>query len=266
MSIRGTSVGRLATAAALLLPALVLAQTLESSLAPVADATIFAEQTGGPAYDATADGQGGNLWTSVIVAGAVRRSLLRFDLSSLPPGAQVREVRLTLQQIRARGFHDHTVHRLTESWSEGPANGGDAGIGAPAQAGDTTWTHRQWPSLVWGQRGGSFVAAPSTTVFVGPAPSAVTFPSTVQMVADVQGWLAQPSSNHGWIVIGEEAGDSNAKRFGSRNNASAVAWPSLVVRYELPPPASADVPLPPWALALGAALLAGGFWLRGRRG
>jgi hypothetical protein len=63
---------------------------------------------------------------------------------------------------------------------------------------------------------------------------------------------------------GEESDEANAKRFGSRNNAEPLARPQLVVRWEPPVPASADVPLPPWALGLGAALLASALWWRRR--
>lgn len=255
----------LLASAAALAPA--AAQTQTATLTPVADATIFANQGGDAAYDGSADGQGGNLWSGTIVAGVTRRSLLRFDLSAIPPGAVIREVTLSLAQIRARGEdHVHGLHRLTEAWGEGPANGGDAGVGAPAQAGDTTWSHRVWPGTPWATRGGSFAAAPSGSAFAGPAPSTVVFASTPALVADVQAWVQQPGTNHGWILIGNETADVNAKRFGSRNNPEPVARPQLVVRWEPPVPASADVPLPPWAPALGAALLAAGLLWRGRRG
>jgi hypothetical protein len=242
------------------------AQTQELRLTPVADATIFAEQTGGTAYDAMADGQGGNLWSGTLVAGVVRRSLIRFDLGAIPPGSVIREVTLSLAQIRARGDHLHGLHRITEAWTEGPANGGDAGIGAAATAGDVTWSHRSWPAMPWAQRGGSVVGTPSSSVFIGPAPSTTVFPSSPALVADVQGWVQQPGSNQGWMLIGVEGPEANAKRFGSRNNGEAVARPLLVVRWDPPVPASADVPLPPWALALGAAMLGGALWARGRRG
>ncbi|NJN00261.1 MAG: hypothetical protein HC793_00845, partial [Aquincola sp.] len=100
-----------------------------------ADATIFAEQTGGTAYDAVADGSGPNLWTSVIAAGVVRRALLRFDLSMLPPGSQVLEAHLDAFMIRLREPQTIALHRITAGWSEGASNGGDAGIGAPATQG-----------------------------------------------------------------------------------------------------------------------------------
>lgn len=130
------------------------ATTQFSAFEAVADATIFAEQSGGTAYDAVADGRGGNLWTSVLAAGVVRRALVRFDLSALPAGAQVVSVQVEAFMIRLREPQTIALHRITAPWSEGPANGGDAGIGAPASAGDCTWSHRVWPNQPWATRGG----------------------------------------------------------------------------------------------------------------
>jgi hypothetical protein len=51
------------------------------------------------------------------------------------------------------------------------------------------------------------------------------------MVADVQGWLKGPSSNFGWIILGDEGSSRTAKRFGSRESSSAGERPSLIVEY-----------------------------------
>ena len=61
----------------------------EYRITPSADTTIYAEQSGGSAYDSISDGSGPNLWTAVIAAGVTRRALLRFDLSAIPPGSRV---------------------------------------------------------------------------------------------------------------------------------------------------------------------------------
>lgn len=221
----------------------------------VADATVFHDVGGSPAYDGVADGAGPNLWTSVLAAGVTRRALVRFDLSALPPGARVTEVSLSLAQIRARDGHAVAVHRVLAPWGEGASNGGDAGIGAPAQPGDTTWTRRFWPATSWANPGGDFAGMASTTLLVPVGSGRFTWPSTAAAVADVQAWVDQPSTNHGWVLIGVENTDQNAKRFGSRQGGAAAA-PQLTVRYELAQPAEGDVPLPPWALALlGAGLL-----------
>ena len=198
-------------------------------LTPVADTTIFGAQDGGTAYDGISDGSGPNLWTSVTAGGFTRRALLRFDLSALPADALIVSVQLQMFEVRARDEHVLGLHRVLGAWGEGGSNGGDAGAGAAAQAGDATWSHRVWPDVPWSQRGGDFMADPSATLSVGLAPATFTWGSTPQLVADVQGWLAQPASNHGWILIGNDAGLQNAKRFVSRNIAGTEGLPSLVV-------------------------------------
>lgn len=229
---------------------------IETVLPALADATIFAEQTGGTAYDAVADGKGANLWTSVIVAGVVRRALVRFDTSALPPGAQVLAARVEAFMIRLREPQAIALHRIGAAWSEGPANGGDAGVGAAAGAGDCTWTHRVWPAERWASRGGDYLLTASASAAVGGWPAPVVWASTPALVDDVQSWVETPASNHGWMMIGNESGTQNASRLASRESSEAAARPRLVVSW-LAPAADAQVPLPPWALALlGAAAAA----------
>ena len=72
------------------------------------------------------------------------------------------------------------------------------------------------------------------------------------MVADAQSWLADPASNYGWVVVGNESADFTAKRFQSREG---LAPPELSVTYA---PVSTEIPtVSEWgllllALALGA--------------
>lgn len=239
-------------------------QVMQYRLQAVADTTIFANQGGDTAYDATSDGSGPNIWTSVLAAGVTRRALIRFDLSAIPTGSQVVSASLQLFVVRARDEHNLSLHRVLAPWGEGSSNGGDAGIGAPAQAGDATWSHRNWPNETWAQRGGDFVVTSSAVRAVGFGPASYTLESTPALVADVQAWLIAPASNHGWMLIGDDQGVQNAKRLASRQSDTASARPTLVLSV-LPAAAdSGDVPLPPWALALLAAGLAVGLARRRR--
>lgn len=226
-------------------------------LAPTHDASIF---TGVPGSDVLADGQGPFLWLSTTAEGLARRALLRFDVSSVPPGAVVRSARLVLFETRSRANHVVTLHRLQQSWSEGPANAGSQGAGAPAVPGDVTWTHRNHGSLPWLAAGGDFVATASAQLLVGAANQDYAWGSTPAMVADVQGWVDQPATNHGWVLVGDETTQQSAKQLVSRADGTTinVSAPRLELEID-PPPAVADteVPVPGWALGvLGLGLAA----------
>lgn len=238
------------------------AAAAELTLTASQDASIFGAAAG---YDQAADGAGPHLWASVTAAGVARRALLRFDLSAVPPGSQVQQVELSLYLSRAQDRDPLvSVHRLLAAWTEGPANGGGQGHGAPASAGDVTWLRRSFPGLAWAQPGGDFDALPSAALNLGFSGERQVWGPTSRLSADVQGWLADPASNHGWILVGVESSSQNAKRFESRDSSVAVR-PTLRVVYT---PAAlnqeGDIPVPPWALgALGAALVAA--MLRRRR-
>lgn len=233
-----------------------LAQAAEVTLTPVADASIFGRV---PEFEVLADGQGPYLWTATTAAAVARRALVRFDLSSIPAGAQVQQVFFSLYLSRAQDADPLVrLHRLTVSWTEGPANGGSQGHGAPAAAGDVTWLRRTFPALAWAQPGGDFQATPSASVMLGFSGERYTWGPTAAMASDVQGWLADPSTNHGWIVIGDEVNTKNAKRFESRAFSVPSVRPTLRVVYE-PAVATADgdIPVPAWALGVLAVACAG---------
>lgn len=242
------------------------AQAERRVLTPVADSTIFSTVQGSTGYDAISDG-GPNVWVSTTGSDVVRRGLLRFDLSGIPPGSRITSAELKLTQLRARAGHAIAVHKVLASWQPAASTAGDFGQGATALPGDVTWSHRSYPTLPWAQRGGDHVAQASTTVNVGATSTfTYTWPSTPQFVADVQSWVDQPSANHGVILIGDEVDSRSAKRFAGAEFDDASVVPMLVVDWT-PPEASqadGDVPLPAWALwALGAGLLA---TVRARRG
>ena len=52
------------------------------------------------------------------------------------------------------------------------------------------------------------------------------------MTSDVQSWLDDPSTDYGWILIGDEADPRTRKRFDSRHNSAAP--PALVVDFTPP--------------------------------
>ncbi len=172
-----------------------------------------------------------------------RRAVLGFDIvGNVPAGSTITSVELgmTIEVAGpvAQPSDLHALHRLQAEWGEKPSLC-TVGTGAPAEAGDVTWTHAQYNTVAWSQAGGDYVTAPSAGQAL-PTSGVVTLSSTAGLVADAQSWLDQPSGNFGWILIGEEAVARNARKFFSRESTSP---PSLRIEYtSLPttPPAVPD--------------------------
>lgn len=228
-------------------------------LTPVKDNTLIEEN---PTYS---NGSGSNLFMGAIASGANRRALLKFDVAAgVPPGADITAARLRFVINRAGigsgGTDPATLHRLSADWGEG-ASATSGGGGTQATPEDATWSYRFYgnpgagiPRQPWSVAGGDFVATPSASITVGSL-NTYEFSSTARLVADVEGWQAAPASNHGWIMLGPEDGDQNARRIDSRESASLPSRPTLTITFT-PSTADAEVPLPLWSLVLLAASLA----------
>jgi hypothetical protein len=102
----------------------------------------------------------------------------------------------------------------------------------PATANDATWIHRFFPSTQWSQPGGDFDAAVLATTPVGDASQQYQWSSTPAMVALVQSWVNTPATNFGWLLQGDEAQVPSARRFWTREAATAANRPHLVVTYD----------------------------------
>lgn len=203
----------------------------EVVLGPSADVTLYegegdlANGAGTFLFVGRTESQGG---------AAERRALLSFDIDgSIPDGATVTAVSLEITMSRTiAGPHTIELRRVLESWSEGPSNAsGQEGSGASAQNGDATWVHRSFPGSTWSTEGGTLAMTASTSQSV-TGNGAYTFGSSSQMVADVQGWLDDPSSNFGWAMVMPSPPVGSAKRFNSRENTSTQSRPKLTVTYE----------------------------------
>ena len=139
----------------------------------------------------------------------------------------------------ASGVRTVDLHRLTADWGEGTAGStttsvSGTGIGFPASPGDATWNQRFYQQTDWTSPGadGDYLSAVSASTDVGTALDApYVWLSTPTLVADVQGWLDQPATNDGWIMIDHvEHVEQTVKGFYSRNateknNQSGVPLP-----------------------------------------
>lgn len=207
------------------------------TLTSVKDNTLQKSTTG-----AKANGAGKFLFvgkTAESTSINLRRPVIQFDVSSIPAGSTVTEVYFTLYCSKAITAGPVTCHRCLSPWNEGTAaatcQGNNEGCGANSVNGDSTWIHRVKPGTLWSAQGGDFVATPSDTKFVEGQDLTTTWGSTPGMVADVQAWVNNPTTNNGWLLIGEEIADGGtAKRFNTRENTIASTRPKLVVHFTQP--------------------------------
>jgi spore coat protein A len=199
-------------------------------LPAAADNTLYYEPTG-----AISNGSGTHMFAGNTDDGFTRRAVVRFDLSIIPQGSTIHAATLTLNMSRTRaGNTTVTLHRLNASWGEGASvAGGGEGGGAPSELNDATWIHRFYSNTFWTTPGGDFNPTPSASTVVGNNNGTYTW-SSAAMAADVQAWLADPASNFGWLIKGNESTSRTAKRFDTREHSDPTVRPRLTLVYTPP--------------------------------
>ena len=243
-------------------------------LAATRDNTLFEDDAG-----AVSSGSGQHLFVGSTNSGSIRRGLIAFNVAgALPADSSVLGATLTLTMSRTQaGPQTIDLHRLIADWGEGGSSA-EGGGGAPATPGDATWVYARYDTEPWTTPGGDFVPGASAGAAVADA-GQYSWTSD-QMAADVQTWLIDPSSNFGWLLLGNETGSQTTKRFHSGESDTVAGRPILTLEFAPPPrkapasfaeaPVTGDPSLSPLALTalaiLGAAsVLAGGWTLRMRR-
>lgn len=193
------------------------------------DATLYQDAAGLLANDG-----GSSLFAGKNGFAEARRAILKFPTTAIPANAVVVEARLTLGLIQTQSLNQDliTLHRVTSPWTEGttvaPSPGGG---GAPSANGDTTWIHREYPSVLWNAPGGDFVAQPSASSTIGYFQNSLfTIGPSVGMNADVQAW-ARGAQNNGWMIRIDESINQIARRLAGRTYGTSSLRPRLVVTY-----------------------------------
>lgn len=206
-----------------------LAQS-QVTLTPSMDNTLY-EESG-----SLSNGAGDFLFAGNTNTGNARRALIAFDVAdALPEEVQVDSVELSLQVSNAPPGAASTqfdIHRLSRTWGESTSDAGNpGGTGTAAASGDATWTHAFHDSETWQTEGGDFDSAASATLSAGGAGQRYTVGSSGVLAADVQSWLDDPSSNFGWILVGDEATTQTARRFDSGDHPTESNRPQLTIYY-----------------------------------
>ena len=173
---------------------------------------------------------------------AIRRGLIHFDVSSIPPGSSIEGVELTLSMSRAAGGPSPvSLHRATADWGEGTSDASGAeGQGADATPGDATWFHTFFETDFWTTEGGDFSPTASATISIDDV-GLYTWTTTAGLEADVSAWVDDPGMNFGWVVVGQEGPlegqEATAKRFDSREFlGEGSLLPRLTVIFTPPVP------------------------------
>ncbi|MEA2165103.1 MAG: hypothetical protein QOK37_3230 [Thermoanaerobaculia bacterium] len=197
-------------------------------LTPFKDNTLFQTSDG-----SLSNGAGIHLFAGTTAGFQLRRALIAFDVAAaIPPGSTITHVTLVLHESQSvAGTELMELHRVTADWGQGSSDSGAArdGGGSPPQPGDATWIHTFFPDRRWTTPGGDFAAAADSTV--AAAFGDFTWGSSATMTARVQDWLDHPSTNFGWIVIGNEGETKTAKRFDSREVVPASTRPTLTIDF-----------------------------------
>ena len=199
------------------------------SLSASRDATLYESFDG-----SLANGAGQYLFAGKTNQNLARRSVIWFDIGAfVPSDATITSVRLLLNVSQANGGNrTMTVHRALTAWTTGASDpDGTEAPGAPARAGDATWLHRSADGagggLLWQSVGGDFAAASASLL---TTTSGLQTWSSAGLVADVQSYLANPSANLGWFILGDESATGTARRFDS---ADSAAFGGIVPRLEI---------------------------------
>ena len=196
-------------------------------ITPIKDNTLY-ENTNGT----TSNGIGTFFFVGKTSGNSTRRGLLAFDLTSkVPAGATIVSATLHLQMSRtSAGVMSIGLHRALANWGEGTSDASaNEGKGGDATTGDATWLHTFHNTATWLTAGGDFV--PTATVTIPVNDVGLYQWSSPGLLADVQAWVANPTSNFGWVVVGDESTAGTAKRFSSRESTTAANRPQLTIVY-----------------------------------
>lgn len=151
----------------------------------------------------------------------LKRSLLLFDLSSIPAGATITSATLTLEKISSDIATDSiSVHAITRSWVEGD---GTAGSG-------TTWNTYDGASS-WTTGGGDFNVTASATTVV----TAAAGPQDWDLTSLVQDWVDSVQVNYG-VLLKREPEAKSAQPLHYFSSRELTPAPQLTVVYSLPMP------------------------------
>lgn len=212
------------------------------TIGPSKDNTLYETEDG-----SRSNGEGMGLFVGKTNLGFIRRSLVAFDLvDTIPEGASITDVSLRLHVSKtSSGPQSVELHRALADWGEGASDANaNEGSGAPAESEDATWLHTFFDTDLWASLGGDFAEAASATTEVAHRAD-YFWGDNDTLIADVQAWVDDPSSNFGWVITGNEVDNKSTKRFNTRESDDGVDSPALTITFTMPSaPAPTATPTP----------------------
>ena len=202
---------------------------LELSLPSVRDNTLFESDSG-----SVSNGAGRAVYVGDNFSLNTRRAMLFFDVAGrIPPGTTIlaAELRLHVSMVPVVTARNVGVHRVLADWGEGDSFA-FGGTPVPAEPGDATWLHRFFPDVFWANVGGDFDASLTAVTAVADTGSYVW--TSPQLVANVQSWVNNPTTEFGWMLRGEEGVPRSAREIDSRESLTPALRPVLWIRLDSP--------------------------------
>jgi hypothetical protein len=135
------------------------------------------------------------------------RTLIQFDLSSIPPATPISCAALLLFEKDADATQTIYLHQVNASWLESQA----------------TWNNRT-SANPWASAGGDYTSSPEASF----APDATGL-QQVDITALVQFWVNNSGSNFGLLLRSTTSGGNTDIQFGSREGSDPI--PRLIVEY-----------------------------------
>lgn len=175
---------------------------------------------------ATPTQTGGNdfeLGVGTAVGGNTVRSLLKFDLTSVPSSTTILSADLNLwfSSTNSSSPININLHKLTSAWEENQAS----------------WNYAKTiPYTTWKTVGGDFSNVnPSTVKDIGAPPTSLADAMVNWNVPldVIQGWVNNPATNYGFLLKGENEKTQIYKKFASSEHSVLDKYkPQLVVTYK----------------------------------
>lgn len=152
------------------------------------------------------------------------RSLIKFDLSSIPAGSTIISANLVMTKTGGSSSAATPIaaHRITNPWTEN--TGSCSGRSRAA-----SWNQRM-TSTNWTTAGGDFSSTAESTVTV-----AANAQYTWNVKNLVQAWVNGTYTNNGLMLKRVTEGSANQKYFASSEATSASQRPRLDIVYQGPP-------------------------------